>query len=164
VLGAAVAQAVGQKADVYARERLFSPLGLTDFEWLPFSNHPDPAFFGALRLRPRDLAKIGQLVASGGVWNGERVLPAGWVRESTTPRLNTDSLLYFGYHWWLGRSLLYGRDLSWVGGIGNGGQRLYVFPELELVIAITAALYGSPLQATVPQALVNRFVLPAVIA
>ncbi len=164
VLGAAVGRAAGQAAADYARDKLFAPLGITDYEWLPFAHHPDPAFFGALRLRPRDLAKVGQLMAAGGVWNGQRVLPASWVTESSRPRLNTESLLYFGYHWWLGRALHGGEDLAWVGGIGNGGQRLYVFPELELVIAITGALYGSPLQGTVPHAIVTRFVLPSLTA
>ena len=68
------------------------------------------------------------------MWNGKQVVPKEWVAESTKPRLNTDgSLLYFGYHWWLGRSLLRGREVTWTAGIGNGGQRLYVLPELELV-------------------------------
>lgn len=162
LLGGALARAVGCKADQYAKEKLFAPLGITDFDWLPFTNHPDPAVFGALRLRPRDLAKVGQLLADDGVWNGERVLPEGWVAESTTPRLNTEGLLYYGYHWWLGRSLSSGRDLVWIAGLGNGGQRLYVVPELRLVVAVNGANYGSPLQGTVPHAILNRLVLPAV--
>jgi CubicO group peptidase (beta-lactamase class C family) len=163
LLGGALARAVGQKADAYARDRLFAPLGITDFEWLPFTSHPDPAVFGALRLRPRDLAKVGQLLASDGLWGGARVLPSGWVAESTRPRLNTDGLLYYGYHWWLGRSLHGGRDLAWTGGLGNGGQRLYVVPGLDLVVAVNAAQYGSPLQGTIPHAILNRIVLPAVL-
>lgn len=163
LLGAALAKAVGRKVDVYAKEKLFEPLGIVDFEWLPFVNNPDPAAFGGLRLRPRDLAKIGQILLTDGVWNGKRVLPEGWVAEATKPRLNTDgSLFYYGYQWWLGRSLLRGRDLSWVGGFGNGGQRLYVVPALELVVVINAAHHGSPLQFLIPFAIFNRFVLPAV--
>ena len=58
-------------------------------------NNPDPAAFGGLRLRPRDLAKIGQILLTDGVWNGKRVLPEGWVAESTKPRLNTDGSLFY---------------------------------------------------------------------
>ena len=85
------------------------------------------------------------------------------IAESIKPRLNTDgSLPCYGYQWWLGRSLLRGRDLAWIGGIGNGGQRLYVVPELDLVVAINSSHYGSPLQGTIPISILNRFVLPAV--
>jgi hypothetical protein len=62
----------------------------------------------------------------------------------------------------LGRSLPRGRDLSGIAGLGNGGQRLYVVPEVELVVAINSARYGSPLQGVIPISILNRFVLPAI--
>jgi CubicO group peptidase (beta-lactamase class C family) len=162
LLGGVLAKATGRKIDDYAREKLFEPLSITDFEWLNFENSKEIAAFGGLRLRPRDLAKIGQLMVSGGLWNGQRVLPKGWVAESTKPRLNTDRTIFYGYQWWLGHSLYRGRSVDWIGGIGNGGQRLFVVPELDLVVAINASHYGSPLQGIIPYAILNRFVLPAI--
>ena len=162
LLAGALAKATGQRIDAYAQEKLFAPLGIMDFEWLNFTGSSEIAAFGALRLRPRDLAKIGQLVISGGLWDGKRVVPEAWVAESTKPRLNTDGVLYYGYQWWLGRSLLRGRDLIWTAGIGNGGQRLYVVPERDLIVAINAAHYGSGLQGIIPVGILNRLVLPAV--
>jgi CubicO group peptidase (beta-lactamase class C family) len=162
LLGGALARATGRKIDDYAREKLFGPLSITDFEWLDFENSPEIAAFAGLRLRPRDLAKIGQLMVSGGMWNGQRVLPEGWVAESTRPRFNTDGPLFYGYQWWLGRSLYRGRGVDWIGGLGNGGQRLYILPELDLVVAINALHFGSPLQGIIPYAILNRFVLPAI--
>lgn len=162
LLAGVLAKTTGQTIDAYARDKLFTPLGITDHEWLGFTGSSEVAAFGGLRLRPRDMAKIGQLMASGGLWDGKRVLPKGWVAESTKPRLNTDGVLYYGYQWWLGRSLLRGRDLTWTAGIGNGGQRLYIVPELDLVVAINAAHYGSGLQGIIPIGTLNRLVLPAV--
>jgi CubicO group peptidase (beta-lactamase class C family) len=162
LLGGMVARATGRKIDDYAREKLFGPLSITDFEWLPFRNSPEIAAFGGLRLRPRDLAKIGQLMVSGGLWNGQRVLPEGWVAESTKPRFDTGSAVFYGYQWWLGRALYRGRSVDGIAGIGNGGQRLYIMPELDLVVAINASHYGSPLQHIIPNAILNRFVLPAI--
>ncbi len=164
LLAGALMKATTRKIDDYAKEKLFTPLGITDFEWLDFAGSSEIAAFGGLRLRPRDLAKIGQLLASGGLWDGKRVLREGWVAESTKPRLNTEAPLwfYYGYQWWLGRSLLRGRDLTWTAGFGNGGQRLFVVPELDLVVAINSAHYGSPLQGIIPIAILNRLVLPAV--
>jgi CubicO group peptidase (beta-lactamase class C family) len=162
MLAGALAKATGRRIDDYAREKLFAPLGIADFEWLSFVASSEIAAFGGLRLRPRDLAKIGQLLLSGGRWDGRQVVPAEWIAESTKPRVNTDSLFYYGYQWWLGRSLLRGRDLSWIGGIGNGGQRLYAVPELDLTVVVNAAHYGSPLQGIIPYAVFSRLVLPAV--
>jgi len=163
LLGRVLAKTTGRRVDDYAREKLFGPLAITDFEWLNFAGSPEIAAFGGLRLRPRDLAKLGQLLASGGQWSGRQVVPADWIAESVKPRLNTDgSLLYYGYQWWMGRSLLRGRDLTWIGRLGNGGQRLYVVPDLDLVVAINSAHYNSPLQGVIPISILNRFVLPAI--
>jgi hypothetical protein len=60
LLGAALAKAVGQRIDAYAKEKLFEPLGITDVEWLSFAGSAEIAAFAGLRLRPRDLAKLGQ--------------------------------------------------------------------------------------------------------
>ncbi|MDI1285709.1 MAG: serine hydrolase [Reyranella sp.] len=162
LLGGVVARTTGRRIDDYAREKLFGPLSITDFEWLDFAKAKEIAAFGGLRLRPRDLAKIGQLMVSGGMWNGQRVLPEGWVAESTKPRLNTEGLLFYGYQWWLGRSLYRGRSVDWIGGVGLGGQRLFVLPKLDLVVAINSAHYSGPLQGIIPYAILNRFVLPAI--
>jgi CubicO group peptidase (beta-lactamase class C family) len=162
LLAGVLAKTTGRRIDDYAREKLFGPLGITDFEWLEFPNAKLVAAFAGLRLRPRDLAKIGQLMASGGLWNGKRVLPEGWVEESTRPRLNTDGLYFYGYQWWLGRSLWRGRTLDWIGGLGLGGQRLFVVPALDLVVAVNSAHYRGPLQGIIPLAILNRFVLPAI--
>jgi CubicO group peptidase (beta-lactamase class C family) len=160
LLGAALTKAVGQRIDVYAKEQLFQPLGITDFEWLTITGSAEVAAFAGLRLRPRDLAKLGQLVADEGRWNGKQVLSAQWISESTTPHVNAEGngALYYGYHWWLGRSLLNGRDLTWAAGFGSGGQRLFVVPGLDLVVVVNAFNY----RHYVPIAILNRFVIPAV--
>lgn len=160
LLAAALAKAVGRGIDVYAREKLFEPLGITDVEWLSFTGSAEPAAFAGLRLRPRDLAKLGQLVADGGHWNGRHVLPASWISESTRPHVNAEghAALYYGYQWWLGRSLLNGHDLSWIAGFGAGGQRLFIVPALDLVVVVNAFEQ----RHYISNAILNQFVLPAV--
>ncbi|MFO1082525.1 MAG: serine hydrolase [Reyranellaceae bacterium] len=160
LLAAVLARAVDRSLDAYAREVLFGPLGITDVDWLRFPNTPEVAAFAGLRLRPRDLARIGQLVADDGRWGGRQLVPAGWIAESTAPRLNVEGRpgLFYGYHWWLGRSLVQGREVGWTAGFGSGGQRLFVVPSLDLVVVVTAF---DPRPA-IPLALLDRFVLPAV--
>jgi CubicO group peptidase (beta-lactamase class C family) len=163
LLGAALPRSTQRTITDYAREKLFGPLGITEFEWLGFTGSTEIAAFGGLRLRPRDLAKLGQLVLDKGRWKGAQVIPADWIQLATTPRMNTEvGALYYGYQWWLGRSLVKGRDVSWIAGIGLGGQRLFVVPELDIVLAINAAFYRSPLQRSVTIAICNQLVLPAV--
>ncbi|MBN8988617.1 MAG: serine hydrolase [Rhizobiales bacterium] len=160
VLAAALAKAVGQRIDIYASEKLFEPLGITDFEWRTFTGSAEVAAFAGLRLRPRDLAKLGQLVADEGRWNGRQIVPARWIFESTIPRVNAEGhgALYYGYQWWLGRSLLNGRELTWIAGFGSGGQRLFIVPGIDLVVVVNAFNYRSP----IPIAILNRLVMPAV--
>lgn len=162
LLARVLAKSTGRRIDDFAREKLFGPLSITDFEWQTFANSPEIAAFAGLRLRPRDLAKLGQLLVGGGTWNGRRVVPGDWIAESTQPRINTDGLFFYGYQWWLGRSLWRGRSLDWVAGIGLGGQRVFAIPELDLVVAVNSGHYDSGLQGVIPLALLNRFVLPAV--
>ncbi len=77
-----IRKTTGKSVDTYAKERLFGPLGI-EFSWkrtpLDLSDTE-----GGLYLTPRDLAKIGLLYMKDGVWEGQRILPEGWVKASTT--------------------------------------------------------------------------------
>ncbi|MCP1832421.1 CubicO group peptidase (beta-lactamase class C family) [Bradyrhizobium sp. USDA 4518] len=159
LLAAALAKSVGQRIDAFARDKLFEPLGITDVEWLSFTGSAELAAFAGLRLRPRDVAKLGELVANDGRWNGRQVLPAAWIAESTKPRVNAGGhvVVYYGYHWWLGRSLLNGHDLIWIAAYGSGGQRLFIVPGLDLVVVVNAFDHDA-----ISNAILNQFLLPAV--
>jgi len=162
LLGAVISKAVGQPLDDVAREFLFEPLGITDFAWTKAEKNGIPEV-GGLRLRARDSAKLGQLVLAGGRWNGRQIVPQQWISESTAAHIGpADRLLFYGYQWWQGRSLLNGRDVPWVAAIGNGGQRIIVVPELDLVLVIAAGLYANPMQVWLPLLILNRYVLGAV--
>jgi len=161
LLGLVLAHSTGGHIDDYARDKLFGPLGITDFEWMKMSNSGEPYAAAGVRLRPRDMAKLGQLLLTDGQWQGRQVLPKGWAAESIEPRINGAGLFYYGYQWWLGRTMLRGRDLHWAAGTGLGGQRLYVQPDLDLVVAIAAGHYSSALQVPIPFGIFTRLVLPA---
>jgi CubicO group peptidase (beta-lactamase class C family) len=161
VLAAVLSKVTGKRIDDYAREKLFGPLGITDFEWLNLPATSQPAAASGLRMRPRDAAKLGQLMISDGVWNDTQVLPTGWTGSSMKPRINGDGLYYYGYQWWLGRTMLGDKSVHWAAGVGWGGQRLYAVPDLDLVVMINAGHYGGPLQAQIPFGILTRVVLPA---
>jgi CubicO group peptidase (beta-lactamase class C family) len=77
LLGLLLASSVGQTIDDYARDKLFGPLGITDVDWWKMPNSGQPFAAGGLRLRPRDMAKLGQLLLTDGQWNGTQVIPRG---------------------------------------------------------------------------------------
>jgi len=55
-------------------------------------------------------------------------------------------LNFYGYQFWLGRSLVNKREVHWATAVGNGGQRLFIVPDFDIVVAMNAGLYESPLQ------------------
>jgi CubicO group peptidase (beta-lactamase class C family) len=163
LLGAVVSKVTGKRLDDYAKEKLFGPLGITDFEWVNLPSSGQPAAASGLRLRPRDTAKLGQLMVADGVWNDTQILPPGWTGSLMKPRLSGEGLYYYGYQWWLGRTMRNDKSLHWAAAVGYGGQRLYAVPDLDLVVVINAGHYGAgPLQSVIPFGILTRVVMPAV--
>ena len=132
-------KATGRPLDEFAREALFEPMGIADFEWTRVRGDSDAG--GGLRLRPRDMAKIGQLVLAGGRWNDRQIVSKASIDASMTPRLEATGPYFYGYLWWLGRSLVNGREVHWDGALGRGGQSIRIVPELDLVVVVTAGYY-----------------------
>ena len=158
----------GKSLSALAREQLFEPMGIRDWVWATDMRGRELAFTG-LRMRPRDLAKLGQLVLDGGRWQGRQLVPAAWIAEATRPHLATSVRLPgdtarsfgYGYQWWTGSVPSQGQPLPWSAGFGNGGQRLYTVPALGLVVAISAGGYGSAAINASVHALFERIVAAA---
>ncbi len=100
---------------------------------------------------PRDFARLGYLMLNDGCWNGERLLPEGWVAASTTPSevyvksADKSEKLPSGYSWWLNRPVpAREQPKPWAdapedayAALGHWGQRIIVVPSLDLVIVRT---------------------------
>lgn len=127
----------------FARAALFEPLGIHKWEWVA-DLYGRPLAFAGLRMRPRDLAKIGRMVLASGHWQGRQIVPVDWVTDSLRPHIATGDGLHYGYQWWIGTVGWKGKTLTWCAGFGNGGQRLFVVPELDLTVVITAGAYDAP--------------------
>lgn len=147
VLATIISQLTGQTIDDFARERLFAPLGISDFEWLgPDGWTPDnPAAMSGLRLTARDLAKLGSIYLHDGRWRGQQIVPAEWVSRSSerhvpeTGDWSSGGMWGYGYQWWVG-DLPSGRRV--VAGVGNGNQGLFVVPSEQLVVTVFAGQYN----------------------
>jgi CubicO group peptidase (beta-lactamase class C family) len=139
LVSAIVHKATGRPLDEFAREVLFEPLGITDLEWGRVKGETDAG--GGLRLRPRDMAKIGQLVLAGGRWNDRQIVSRDWIQTSTTSRIKATDDQDYGYLWWVGRARANAGVVNWIGALGRGGQSIRIVPERNLVVVVTAGYY-----------------------
>ncbi|HEX9729286.1 MAG TPA: serine hydrolase [Gemmatimonadales bacterium] len=141
LMSAVLRRATGQTADTYAATHLFGPLGIEDFHWKKTPRGlPDTE--GGLYLEAADLAKVGLLYLRDGVWDGQRILPEGWVAASTQRRVERVNGAGWGYglQWW--RIDRDGVDV-WA-ALGFGGQFLIVIPSRQLVGVINSwTLFGT---------------------
>jgi CubicO group peptidase (beta-lactamase class C family) len=165
LLGNILERATGKPLNDFVREVLFEPLGITDARWENYQNGRVAAAAG-LRLRPRDAAKIGQLVLDHGAWNGRQIVPAAWIAQSVAPRFQAigyfGGLAFYGYQWWLGRSLSRGEEIKWIAAVGLGGQRIFIVPDLDLVVMTTSGLYTSPRQGNAALDILYSSVIPSI--
>ncbi|WP_208539215.1 serine hydrolase domain-containing protein [Algihabitans albus] len=143
LLGLLIARGSGQTLADFAVENLFAPLGISEFEWAQGRDGVHSAASG-LRLRPRDLARIGALVLRQGLWNDRRIVSQAWLLESFRPAIATGDGLDYGRQWFLGRDRAPAFDAAqrWIAGFGNGGQRLWIMPSADLCTVITAGRYN----------------------
>jgi len=144
VLGDIVSRSTSQSFDEYAEQHLFRPLGITDAHW----DTPHPGIVctsGGLRLRPRDLLKIGQLILQDGEWDGRQIVSRGWLEQSLAPSVKVFEDIDYGFQWWRPEAVLpaSGKILEPFVAAGTGGQYLMVFPELQCVLVITGGNYRS---------------------
>jgi CubicO group peptidase (beta-lactamase class C family) len=177
LLGRLIARGTGRSLPDYARAALFDPIGIGPTEWVTSKDtwvyrqsgrgDGEPIAASGLRMTPRDLARIGQLVLDSGMADGRQVVPAEWLAECFVPRVSVNELQRYGYQWYLGdMEFLAGGTVRlehWVGCAGNGGQRLYVLPDLDLIIVVTAGNYSAPEQWLPPIRVVREAVLPSLL-
>ena len=170
VMAAVITRATRRTLQEQVRATLFEPLGVTEFEWLgDLAGMPSAA--SGLRMRPRDVAKFGSLYLNGGKWNGRQVIPAEWitqstrrhVRESDSPDTDAAGSFGYGYFWWYLCLPTAVGPIEARTAIGNGQQRVFVLPALEMVVTVLAGRYNDFTSAsTLGRRILMEHVVPAV--
>ncbi|MGD8306303.1 MAG: serine hydrolase [Ignavibacteria bacterium] len=146
VLGEIVHKTAGVRADYLARDYLFSPLGITDYSWEILPNNVLYTS-GDLQLRPRDVAKLGELYLRDGVWNEQQIISSSWIEASTNSSISVPPDLEssdYGYQWWLATFEVESQHIESYSARGWGGQNIIVFPSLNMVVVTTAGYYDEP--------------------
>jgi len=162
-LGRVIAEASGLTVPEFARRHLFGPLSFKGERWSLFDRDRQTDTGGHLYLRPRDLAKIGQLVLQQGQWRGEQLVSAEWLQRSTREQTRIDGGRAYGYLWWIGGAQTKDQNFNFIFSSGNGGQFLFILPHPELVVVFTGGNYNSP-KAGLPIQLLGNYVVPSILS
>lgn len=138
LLSIALETATGRPASVFAEEAVLRPLGIAAYEWGKGANGHSLGFSG-LRLRTRDMAKLGELALNAGRWAGTQLVPEPYARSAVMAQ-NAGGKpvgLAYGYLWWVVPSA--GERRTFLAS-GWGGQFIWVHAPLDIVIATTSAV------------------------
>ncbi|WP_284423920.1 MULTISPECIES: serine hydrolase [unclassified Bradyrhizobium] len=160
IIGAILEKATGKPLDMFAMDELFRPLGITDVDWYGRLGNQRAMSSTGLSLRPRDWAKIGQLVLNQGAWDGKQLVSSSWIAQSTSPQVSAPKSFSYGFQWWLGHSAVRDHTVAWTAALGFNAQKLIVIPEYDLVVVFHAS--RESVQMVAPEIeLLNRYILPA---
>jgi CubicO group peptidase (beta-lactamase class C family) len=136
LLSAILTKATKMSTHAFAQEALGKPLAMT---FAPWPRDPQGIFFGGndMLMTPRQMVKFGELYLARGRLNGRQVVPSAWVETSCVPRgrsrFNPDQR--YGYGWWTREFAGKETCFAW----GFGGQYIFIFRDLDLVIVTTSA-------------------------
>jgi CubicO group peptidase (beta-lactamase class C family) len=164
-VGRIIERAAGKPLTEFADEALLAPLGVRrqDWKWNFILDRSQRDEFGQIYLRPRDLLKVGVLIQQRGIWQGRRILSASWIEQATATQSHVDDSEYgLGiWHRWYGVKTKDGdRRVDTIMLSGNGGQKVYLVPSLDLVVVFTGGAFNveSPVNE-----IMARVLLPALV-
>jgi CubicO group peptidase (beta-lactamase class C family) len=162
MLSAIVQKVTGEKVIDYLTPRLFEPLAIKGIDWEVDPRGINTGGWG-LRVKTEDMAKFGQLYLQKGGWNGKQILPAAWIEEATTSKIDqapdapqskkdsSDWMQGYCYQFWRCRHNAFRAD-------GAYGQYIIVMPDQDAVIAIQSE--SPDMQGEIN--LVWEYLLPAI--
>jgi CubicO group peptidase (beta-lactamase class C family) len=159
-LGRVVKEATQQPTEQFADEVLLGPLGIRNYCWATFDEGQQIDTGGHLHLRPRDMAKIGQLVLQRGSWHGQQLVSEAWIDQSTQSLTQLNEEQPYGYLWWVRRAPMNDTGVPYVAAEGNGGQYIFVVPSYDLVVVFTGSNYNNERENR-PFYILESLILPA---
>ena len=156
-VGRIIEKATKQDLPVFAYETLFKPLEIKNYQWNFKPDRSNAENYCQVYLTPREMAKFGLLYLNNGNWNGKQIVPANWVQQSFEKHSTVQNVDY-GYLWWL--KYLDAEGVRYYGKAaqGNGGQRIFIFPEQNMVVVTTGGNYNTQSPA---DELIRKYILPS---
>ncbi len=130
-----LSRATGLSAHQYLANKVLAPIGINTNSvgfWLDATG-TNPMTYCCLDMRPDDFARFGLLFARGGAWDGEQIISQNYVSQSMTANGT------YGYQWWILNSAYWnGRQvaINITAALGLNGQKIYIWPEQDIVIVV----------------------------
>lgn len=143
--GAIIENASKMPLDVFAKQTLFDPLGIRDYEWrhVPLGRTTGQ---GNLRITTRDGAKIGELFLRGGKRGDHQIVDRRWIEKSIANQVPISAVDpyadFYGYMWYSKAERVGDHTVRVHFASGNGGNKIYIIPSLDMVVAVTSSAYG----------------------
>ena len=159
-LGSLVEIATDENIEDFAKENLFEPLQITNYDWSFEANKSSMTNFSQLKLTSRDLVKLAKTYQDGGKWKGKQIISENWV-DKTFSMEDGD----YGYLWYEKYFDIGGKRYSSYQASGNGGQKVNIWPELDMITVFTGGNYNSYQlygKSTPPNRMIPNYILKAI--
>lgn len=155
----------GFTIDKFAEKELFEPLGINQYEWTNLKENV-PASASGLRLRSRDLLKIGMLYMNNGIWKEKQLIQPEWIdlslNSAITRPSTKDTNAGYGFQFWTFTEIVNEKPIDIQEAKGNGGQRIFFCKSLNLLVVITAGNYNNWEIKNDSKALLTNYILPTI--
>ena len=164
VLGDILNKAVPNGLEKYADEKLFQPLGITNYKWqITPTNVPNTA--GGFQMNSLDNARYFQLYMDDGLYKEKQILSKSWVDASLTKHVSIPDTKNeaYGYLLWNKTYMVNDQPLEAFYASGNGGNKLMIFKDLGVTIVITATAYGQPYMHQQADEIIEDYLLPSIV-
>ena len=158
-LGRLVELTTGEKLEQFAQQQFFHPMGITNYSWTFESEPNEEETFHQMFLTPRDLVKIAKMYKDGGRWKGKQILTEDWVNKTLTMDEGD-----YGYLWEHKYVDVDGKRYNSYLASGNGGQKINIWPELDMITVFTGGNYNSYElygKSTPPNEMIPNYILKA---
>lgn len=145
LIGAIIEKTSGMKLSEFAKKNLFEPLAIREYYWYTAPNGSTGPM-GNLYISGLDFAKIGQVVAGKGEWNGKKIVSPSWIKEIRSVNFDISNTNPFstgyGNFWFKITKKVGTKSYECVFASGNGGNVLFVVPSEHLVVSLLSSAYG----------------------
>lgn len=136
IVGMVARGATGRSVPDLLNDKVLRPLGLEGSPYYLTDGYGVAFVLGGLNMSTRDYARFGAMIAQGGEWNGNQIVPADWIADSIAPSAPTaPGAIGYGYQWWIPQ----GSDAGVTMARGIYGQYIYIDTARGVVIAVNAA-------------------------
>lgn len=159
-LGSLVEIATAKDIEGFAKENLFDPLGISNYNWTFEPNHASMTTFSQMYITPRDLIKLAKLFKDGGKWKDKQIISEDWVNKTFSMEDGE-----YGYLWQKKYFDIGGKRFRSFMASGNGGQKINIWPELDMITVFTGGNYNSYQlygKNTPPNEMIPNYILKAV--